>query len=104
MLDFNTTGVYPMRVGSLRCADAVFRIVDPVDFPRARDCREFVDRSSAAATDIENVAVRLDRGMTQSPIGQLRMMPIHVPQNKPAEKTRRLPALRNDFVGGAHCF
>lgn len=67
-----------------------------------RHRRELVDRPSAAATDIENRVVLFDRDMAQAPIGQLGMMPIHVPQNKPAEESRRLPALSDYFVRRAH--
>jgi hypothetical protein len=40
--------------------------------------------------------------VTQSPIGQIGMMPIHVPQNEPAKQSRWLPALTENFVCSAH--
>src|SRR5438874_7704610 len=94
--------VDPMRIRSSSSGHAVFRIIDSVNFSGTRQRCELVNRPAAATTDIKNLVVRLDRDMTQSPIGQLRVMPIHVPQNEPAEQPRRFPALRDYFVDLAH--
>src|SRR6266404_4150169 len=70
----------------------------------ARHHRQLVDRSTAATTDVENGGGLFNRDMTQSPVGQFGMMPIHVPQNEPAKQPGRLTALPDHFVHRAHRF
>src|SRR5258708_4046355 len=91
-----------MRIRSAGRSHAVVGVVDPVNFSRARNSGQLVNRSSATATDVENLVVYLDRNMAQSPIGQFGMMPIHVPQNEPAKEPGRLSTLSDYFIRRAH--
>src|SRR5438105_15567925 len=98
VLNLDSSDVDPTRICASRRNHTVFRIIDSVDFSLGGNPCELVDRSSAAATDIENPVIRFDRDMTQSPIGQFELMPVNVQQNEPANHSARPTALTDHFV------
>src|SRR6266404_3775133 len=102
--DADPADVDPACISSMCRSYTFFRVIYAVNFSLAGHGGQFADRPTTAATDIENCVRFLNLYMAQAPVGQFRMMPIHVPQNKPTKKSRRLPALTDDFLRGAHYF
>ncbi len=79
--------VDPTRIVSMRRGHTFFRVIDPVNLSVARQLGQFADRSPSPASDVENCVGVLDGDVTQPPIGQLRVLSMHIPQNERAEET-----------------
>src|SRR5436305_3487006 len=74
--DADAADIDPPNIGPMRGGYTLFRVIDAMNFPVARHRGQLGYRSAAATANIENCVGLLNRDMTQSPIGQFRMMPI----------------------------
>ena len=59
--DFDAAQIDPSRIRFLGCADAIFGIVDAVDFSLRSDGGQFTDGPATAATHIKDGAMLFDR-------------------------------------------
>lgn len=100
--DLDAAEIDPSCVGSRCCGDALFGIIDAVDFPVRGEGCQLTDGPATAATYVEDGVVIVDRNVLQAPVGQPGMAGIHAPQREAAEPSRRLAALIFSRARGCH--
>src|SRR5205814_9193902 len=100
--DTDSANVDPAGISSMCRSYTFFRVIYSVNFSLARHGGQLADRPTTAATDIENCVRFLNFDMAQAPVGQFRVVPIHLPQNKPTKKPGWFAALSNYLASCAH--